>query len=622
MIQPQPQPCVPLIPTCVPLIPPADGAAAVVTQAIPARTSLANLARRQRNDAQTWRQMRQAYTITQLPGRVHDDGIRDLIRVQDAWDAYRANVRELASPQFWNFFLPLHTLSTTAIDLALGNAKKVFLQRNTAEWGTFFSSRRKLFDKIKTVRDFWEECMHTYIVDLSQFDLASGTKCLTFKFIDPLWGWLVAARRQHPLDMHWKSAMSGMNPSYGGGVQYGKCFHHACRSVPPGTYVMAVSLHWDGTSTHRGLASTPICVGVSNCNNSDTSTQFCVGYMPKVPDDSPEYRAQPLSTRVKFYIRQQCIGAILRVFESVAEKGITCRLRNQLGLQVQRVLVPRLFAMNLDQPEAQLFFGMLNRCSCSKCIRRKGYSAFRSSRPQSQAPILRLYHIAQNGGRNATKAQEKLRRWGFHPDRVCCLLTECDKFFVKLPGVHEVFPCVDYRDRLHGLIIFIHRSITNTLDGLSKQTLGGPTRRILDRRLKYICGGSFLRDPVTQRAFRSQQSIFSEVGMTATDRKCAIFHLAHVLGPGAELLHQNIRTPMLTCIAHAQLLLIAASGARMYTKQELEVIFDRGYKVVFGSLQAIRDFDYNVRVEHHTRYPDTTSAPLPHKRPSRFNNAL
>ena len=190
MIQPQPQPCVPLIPH-------ADGAAAVVTQAIPARTSLANLARRQRNDVQTWRQMRQAYTITQLRGRVHDDGIRDLIRVQDAWDAYRANVRELASPQFWNFFLPLHTLSTTAIDLALSNAKKVFLQRNTVGWGKFFSSRRTLFDKIKTVRHFWTECMHTYIVDLSQFDLASGTKSLTFKFIDPLWGWLVAARRQH-----------------------------------------------------------------------------------------------------------------------------------------------------------------------------------------------------------------------------------------------------------------------------------------------------------------------------------------------------------------------------------------------------------------------------------------
>ena len=508
----------------------------------------------------------------------------------------------------------MHTQSGVAIDTALTNAKKVFITRNSEAWRAFPPNRRALFSKIERVPVFWPEVMHEYTIDLQHFPLPSGTKTLQFHFIDPIWGWIVAAQRQNPLDLHWKSVMSGHNPLC---VQYGECFAHAMSSCPPGTSVMGISLHWDGTSQHRGIASTPICIGCANCNSCDQSTQFCLGYMPKVPDDSPEFRSTPLATSVKFYIRQQCIGAILRVLEAVAEKGVMCRLRNQLGLQVTRVLIPRLFAMNLDQPEAQLFFGMLNRQTCSKCIWRKGYSAFRCTcRPQSRDAVARLYTMKLLPA-TQTAASEKLRRWGFNPDRKCCLLTECDKLLVKLPGLDEVFPCVDYRDRMHGMIIFLHRYITSTLADLSKQILGGPARQTLDRRLKYICDGGFCRDPTTKRSYRVVNSIFSDVGMTATDKKCALFLLPHVLGPNAELLPENVRTPLLTCISRAQLLLIAVSGRRMYTKQELDDIFNRGYKVVFGALQRIHGLDYLVRLEKHRRRPDTYKAPNPCKRTCR-----
>lgn len=591
----------------------------VITSPVSRRESLVNLARRSPQHKLTQRHIRAAYTITAPHPRLlsADNGYRDLIRVQDKWERYVATVRSVASEQFWNFFLPLHTLSGVAIDLALGNAKKVFMVRNSEAWCAFPPTRRALFTKIKRVPSFWAEVMHTHTIDLEQFELPSRTKSLQFKFVDPIWGWIVTARRQHPLDMHWKSAMSGQNPHFGGGVQYGKCFEEAMKSCPPGTSVMALSLHWDGTAAHSGIAATPICIGCANCNNCDHTTQFCLGYMPKVPDDSPEFRSTSLATSVKFYIRTQCIAAILRVLEAVAEKGVTCRLRNQLGLEVTRVLIPRLFAMNLDQPEAQLFFGMLNRTSCSKCIWRKGYSAFRCTcRPQSRAAIQRLYVMAQLPATRRL-ASEKLRRWGFNPGRQCCLLTDCDKVLVKLPGLDEVFPCVDYRDRMHGLIIFIHRWITSILDGLSTEILGRRSRRTLDRRLKYICSGGFCRDPTTKRSFRPQQSIFSDVGMTATDKKCALFLLPHVLGPDAELFPENVRTPLLTCISHAQLILIAVSGRRMYTKQELQDIFDRGFKVVFGALQGIQHLDYLARVEKHRRRPDSTTVPLAHTRTSR-----
>ena len=589
----------------------------VITQPVSRRTALASLARRTRQDIITQRQIRQAYTISQGHRIPSSCGCRDFLRLQDKWAAYRSAVVAVASAQFWNFFLPLHTLSGVAIDAALGNAKKVFMTRNSIAWRTFPPTRRALFAKTNQVPAFWPEVTHTHTIDLEQFDLPSGTKFLHFKFIDPLWGWLMAARRQHPLDMHWKVAMSGSNPCYGGGVQYGQCFAEACSSCPPGTYVMAISLHWDGTSAHSGIACTPICIGVSNCNNCDSSTQFCLGYMPRVPDDSPEFRSTTRATSIKFFIRQQCIGAILRVLEAVAEKGIVCRLRNQLGLEVPRVLLPRLFAMNLDQPEAQLFMGLANRCSCSKCIWRKGRSAFRcSSRPQSRGAVKRLYAMTRLPATQRA-ASEKLRRWGFHPARQCCLLTECDKLLVKLPALDEVFPCVDFRDRMHGLIIFLHRNVTSTLDNLSKAVLGGPARRKLDRRLAYVCKGAFFRDPVTRRSFRRQKSIFSEVGMTAADKKCALFLLPHVLGPRADLFPENVATPLLTCISRIQLLLIAVSGRRMYTKQELEDIFDRGYKIVFGALQVIMQIDYEARVTKHRQNPDTTTAPRPHKRTRR-----
>ena len=210
--------------------------APVITQPIPRRTGLASLARRQRQDMFTQRQIREAYTISQTHPKPSTSGCRDLIRLQDKWEVYRSDVLAVASPQFWKFFLPLHTLSGVAIDAALGNAKKVFMTRSSAAWRSFPPTRRALFAKIKEVPSFWQEVMHTHTIDLEQFELPSGTKSLKFTFIDPLWGWLVAARRQHPLDMHWKVAMSGSNPRYGGGVQYGQCFAEECSSCPPDTY--------------------------------------------------------------------------------------------------------------------------------------------------------------------------------------------------------------------------------------------------------------------------------------------------------------------------------------------------------------------------------------------------
>ena len=150
-------------------------------------------------------------------------------------DRYVLNVYRVCSPQFWSFFLPLHRFSAAAIDAALGAAKKNFLTKGTVEWSMFPPSKRAFLQKINKVTPFWRSVSHETTINLEQFKLPSGIKEMKFRFIDPIWGWLMAAGAQDPLDLHWKNVQQSSQPVYGGGVQYGKAFARACASCPPGT---------------------------------------------------------------------------------------------------------------------------------------------------------------------------------------------------------------------------------------------------------------------------------------------------------------------------------------------------------------------------------------------------
>ena len=506
----------------------------------------------------------------------------------------------------------MHTFPATSIDTALSCAKRTFLQKHTDEWKRFPPSRRELLSRIKKLTPFWHHISHSLTIDVSHFRLPSETKSVDFHFIDPLWAWLRAARRQDPAMLHWKPTPGG--GYYGGGVQYGEAFQHACRSCPPGSYPMCIGLHWDGTFG-KSLSFAPICVGVANTNVCDSSTQFCIGYMPHVPDEKrPGWKELEVSTKVKFFLRQQCASAILRVIETAAEYGVFCRLRNHRGVEVKRLMFPRLLTMNFDQPEAQLFFGLQNKQSCSKCIRRKGYSAFRESRMQNGIAVKRLYSFANNPGPHQVSARAKLKRWGFNYKRKCCMLDVCNHLLVRVPspdGREEVFPSIDYRDKMHGMMIMLHRFIMETLQymGLSKAL-----KRLLESRLAYISARRCFRDP-DDKAYRLQRTMFSDVGMTAQDKVCLIFLLPHVLGPQATVIpNPRLRAPLLTAIAHAQLMLIAARGGRSYSRVELKTIFDKGNLMYFSSLETIWDIVRQHRLHLHETNPDDNPAPKRFKR--------
>ena len=519
-------------------------------------------------------------------------GARNFTPIQDRWDNRLQQLSQLFDIRFWRLFLAMYKLSGVAIDSALKVVKKQFMA--SVKPRLFPISRRVLLEKMAQLEPFWSHVSHTVRIDMTQFSLPSGTTEICFKFIDPVWAWLVVARRQNALELHWKPmAQRRGHKIYGQGIHCGELFARACESVPQGGYPMCVGLHWDGTGAH-GLSSSPICICVGNTNSSKSDTQFCIAYMPHVPDQAkPEWKKKDSATTVKWYIRQQCAAAILKVLEESAARGVKCRLPNQHGDEVIRMLYPRLTSMNFDQPEAQLFFGMQNKVSCSKCRRRRGRSAFKKRKRHDPANIDRLYTVANDeSSEHKTLAREKLARWGFNYTRECCVTKVCDKLLVRRPTVDEIFPGVDYRDRMHGMFIFLHRMIYTALDDLVTTMAH---RRILDRRLAEVCKRHFRREG---KCVRSQKFIFTDVGMTAADKADLIFFLSHVLGPGPdEIIPARVYMPLATAVAQAQLILIAARGRRSYSKEEIQQIFGRGYVLLFGSLESVRQVSYELRLQ-------------------------
>lgn len=321
--------------------------------------------------------------------------------------------------------------------------------------------------------------------------------------------------------------------------------------------------------------------------------------------------------RLKFYIRQQCAAAILRVMEAAATTGVLCRLKNIRNVDTTRLLFPKLVSMNFDQPEAQLFFGHQNKQSCTHCRRRTGRSAFRKSTPQSGTIVHRLYAIANGSNpayRNAARA--KLRRWGFNSARKCCIPRICRNLLVRIPGRDEVFPCLDFRDSLHGIVMFLVRQLMEAFDYIP---FTPAQRRTLDRRIAHLGNNRFFRDPMGN-LYRSLKSIFSEVGMTAHDRVQLLFYLPHIFGPVADgiLPDPQLHAPLMTAVARAQLVVISSRGLRCYKPSELRDIFDRGYLEIFGCLQHVWDISYQLRLTRHQQFPGTYSKPSdPLERPDK-----
>ena len=169
---------------------------------------------------------------------------------------------------------------------------------------------------------------------------------------------------------------------------------------------------------------------------------------------------------MKHFIRQQCIAAILKVLERAACTGVRCTLKTRKGSPANMILMPRLIVINLDSPDARMYFGLLNKCCCSKCNRRKGRSALRTGSRQRGSVVQCLYGIVEHckDPGIVLLASQRLQRLGFNPKRRCLLTVVCDQLLIRRSTVEdEVFPSVDFRDRMHAIYIFLHRNFVECL---------------------------------------------------------------------------------------------------------------------------------------------------------------
>ena len=250
--------------------------------------------------------------------------------------------------------------------------------------------------------------------------------------------------------------------------------------------------------------------------------------------------------------------------------------------------------------------------SCSRCRWRKGRSAFRQSSRQSGTQINALYDIYNlNTGHSRTLAAQKLTRWGFNPKRRCALPTVCRHLLVRTPNhKDELFPAVDYRDRLHGLVVFLHRTL---YEPFSRMGLPRQVSRILDQRLTEVGLQRSMRNPNTGRAYRVQRSLFKDTNMSGHDRAHWIFYVPHVIGHNAICLPDVLRDPVLEAFALAQVMIIAAHGRRSYNKSELQLIFDRGFISFFTAMERIHQINhdrlYDKKLTAHRRNPEKFAAP-------------
>ena len=230
---------------------------------------------------------------------------------------------------------------------------------------------------------------------------------------------------------------------------------------------------------------------------------------------------------------------------------------------------------------------------------------------------MRRLYVFANATRSPHKdaARMKLKRWGFNYERKCCIHDVCEHSLVRTPGTDEVFPSIDYRDKMHGMTILLHRMLMETFQHLH---LPAGVKRMLDRRLSFLGERRCFRDS-DGKAYRLQRSIFTDVGMTAQDKFCVIFLLPHVLGPQADtIIDRRLHDALLTAIARAQLMLIAARGLRSYTLQELRRIYDEGYLLFFGALESIQQMLYQKRLALHECDPDSNPPPKKPKRQERY----
>ena len=103
---------------------------------------------------------------------------RDISDVQFKWRMYLRRVHALCEPAFWQFFLPLHSLSAVAIDTALHAARKTF---QSHRFTSFPTSSRTLLQKVMCPH----ACLHVSLCFTTYVLILLPTRVLMLHYVCP-----------------------------------------------------------------------------------------------------------------------------------------------------------------------------------------------------------------------------------------------------------------------------------------------------------------------------------------------------------------------------------------------------------------------------------------------------
>ena len=318
---------------------------------------------------------------------------RDYSYMQETWLQYVKAAHGCCSSEFWRVQRSLLNQTTVCKDAVVNTVKTlVSHEARQPSWPDSTRALKSLLQR-KAGR-FWDNVLHTEIIDLSSYELP-GVGKIKFEFVDPIYLWLDRANAMYDagIEMHWKPCSMRHPESheevFGAGVQYGLILREASERVPAGSRVALFNLSWDGGSTGFGSRSTvPICVQVMNTNSASAVCIGLVGYLPYV-EVSAVYKDHSNYAKARDHVLQTCIGHVLKCINNASRHGFW----GNIG-PAKMHFFPCLGMLTLDTPERVKYFGLRSMRACGICRLRKGRSVVRQATRHDPEQIEKLYDIA------------------------------------------------------------------------------------------------------------------------------------------------------------------------------------------------------------------------------------
>ena len=501
---------------------------------------------------------------------------RDIAAQQRLWHAHALNASRMYPKSLWRVLHAVRLQPKTTQDAVL-QACKVMLTRS--ERKTWPSSRRIIDSTIiKRLGVFHARVTRSVTIDLRHHPHPSCQTPIKFSFLDPIYAWAVCALRlgeSHKLHFEAAELVDPVTGErlYGGSVQHGEVMKQACDTRPGAPALIGINYDAGQASTRRQY--TPILITIGNTDYCGKLGCICIGYMPKLPGNSPP--------EAKHEVRQAVMKAIIDVIEQCAEDGFTCLLRNSDGEIYERVLFPVLARMEFDTKERTRFFCLSREraCGCGSGPR-VGHSNFRHCTLHASRGDLaqkrRDTHDPTLSQEERNAAARSLKRRGLHPDHQCTALLGLRHAVLRWPG--RIFFGLFSFDIMHGIYLnCIGYLLDILIDVLPPRIL-----TVLDRRVASLPPFRGKGGTTTRRVIRLSSSAY----LTAEMKVIHLFVLPHVLGSNALLIPEQHRQLVMRAIISLQIICYSVRSKRPYTLREHRHVCRVVAKDFFAALSELR----------------------------------